>query len=172
MYLIDFGNYFHFLFFSYAAIFRCLHSNNSYKTCLKTYARLCKAGMYIVTYHSPAVPFTCRVLRGQTGHVQRCSVHGCASPGCAAACRAALSAVPGGSPWGSSASPTAAPPRPLCEPCPPAAGFHCGLRAPIRPPPSVLFPPACSGTTEIRLKFTNPASLCKDRVSQRNPTLY
>lgn len=77
MYLIDFGNYFHFLFFSYAAIFRCLHSNNSYKTYLKTYSRLCKAGMYISTHHSPAVPFTCRVLRGQTSHMQRCSVHGC-----------------------------------------------------------------------------------------------
>ena len=34
-----FANYFHFLFFSYAAISRSLDSNNSYKAYLETYAR-------------------------------------------------------------------------------------------------------------------------------------
>ena len=37
--LLAFGNYFHFLFFSYAAISRSLDSNNSYKAYVETYAR-------------------------------------------------------------------------------------------------------------------------------------
>lgn len=92
------------------------------------------------------------------------------SPGCWAVCHAALSAAPGGFPWGSSALQPAAQPPPSCEPCPPGAGSHCGLRVPIRPPPSARSPPACSGATQMRSTFTRPAGLREDPFSHRNAT--
>lgn len=168
-----------FFFFFYTADFRSVDSHSPYKTYLKISAQICVCDTYtcISLYHSPTPPLGIPGMEKaleQGTRTERCCWPAAGlepSPGCWAVCHAALSAAPGGSPWGFSASPPAARPPPWCAPCPPAAGFHCARRVRTRPPPSALFPPACSGATEMTMKFTHPAGLYKDPFSCQNPTL-